>query len=78
MRGHGCTIGSVRSPGSDQIFPELESLESLERNEPEIRLVCNVEASLVTTPQEIRSALTRQVSGSGFIDLIDLRTCRIV
>lgn len=45
----------------EKLAPELEALQM---NEPNVRLVCNVDASLVTSPQDIRSALTRQVSGS--------------
>jgi [acyl-carrier-protein] S-malonyltransferase len=45
----------------EKLAPELAQLEL---NEPEIRLVCNVDASLVTTPDDIRSTLVRQVSGS--------------
>lgn len=45
----------------EKLAPELEALEL---KEPDIRLVCNVDASLVTSPEEIRSTLTRQVSGS--------------
>lgn len=45
----------------EKLAPELDALDL---KEPEIRLVCNVDASLVTTPEEIRSSLIRQVSGS--------------
>lgn len=45
----------------DKLAPELAALEI---NEPAIPVVCNVDASLVTTPEDIRSTLVRQVSGS--------------
>jgi len=45
----------------EKLAPELAQLKL---NEPKIRLVCNVDASLVTTPDDIRSSLVRQVSGS--------------
>ena len=38
-------------------------LEELELQEPGIPVVCNIDAMLVTTPEEIVSSLTRQVSG---------------
>lgn len=40
------------------------ALAALDVKEPEIRLVCNVDADLVTAPEDIRSTLVRQVSGS--------------
>lgn len=48
-------------PAQEKLARELARLEM---NEPEVRLVCNVDASLVSTPEDIRSALVRQVSGS--------------
>ena len=45
----------------EKLAPELAALEI---SEPRIPVVCNVDASLVTTPEEIISSLTRQVSGS--------------
>lgn len=45
----------------EKLAPELAALEI---SEPRIPVVCNVDASLVTTPEEIVSSLTRQVSGS--------------
>lgn len=45
----------------DKLAPELAALEL---NEPKVPVICNVDASLVTTAEDIRSTLVRQVSGS--------------
>ena len=39
-------------------------LADISVGEPKIPVVCNIDASLVSTPEEIRSTLERQVSGS--------------
>jgi len=48
-------------PAQEKLAPELARLEI---SEPQIPVLCNVDAALVTSPEDIRSTLVRQVSGS--------------